>query len=246
MDFDYLKLHQSLLKKLYGELYAGLGFFYDYFWKVTEVDPPAGVKTSFQEYGAMNKEVASGIAVRLLYDSRQNQINPSFGTYANIVFRPNFTFLGSDNNWQSLQIDLRKYTQIFGSKRNTLALWSFNWFTLGSGKPPYLLLPSTGWDDQYNTGRGYIQSRFRDRNMVYGEMEYRFQVTNNGLLGAVAFANAETFSHNISNQFASVAPGYGFGLRVKLNKYSKANLCLDYGFGLNHSKGLFVNLGEVF
>jgi hypothetical protein len=43
-----------------------------------------------------------------------------------------------------------------------------------------------------------------------------------------------------------IEPGVGAGLRIRLNKYSGANLCIDYGFGTEGSKGLFVNLGEVF
>ncbi len=34
--------------------------------------------------------------------------------------------------------------------------------------------------------------------------------------------------------------------RLKLNKNSGANICLDYGFGQNGSSGIFVNIGEVF
>ena len=246
IDYNYIKLHQAILIRLYNNLYGGIGFYYDHFWNVTEVDPPAGIKTSFQKYGGKANETASGLAFKLLYDSRQNQVNPSGGAYSNIVFRPNYTFLGSDNNWQSLQIEYRKYIDFSGKRSNTLALWSYNWLTLGTSKPPYLALPSTGWDDQYNTGRGYIQSRFRARQMVYVEAEYRFGITNNGFLGAVLFANAQSFSKNISNQLNVLAQGFGTGLRIKLNKNSNTNLCIDYGFGLHGSKGLFLNLGEVF
>jgi hypothetical protein len=108
------------------------------------------------------------------------------------------------------------------------------------------LLPSTGWDDFYNTGRGYIQGRYRGRNMVYLESEYRFGITKNGLLGGVVFANAESFSKVLSKQLDLIAPAYGAGLRIKLNKFSGANLCIDYGFGIEGSKGISVNLGEVF
>ena len=252
LDFNYIKLHQTVLKKIHKNLYAGIGFYYDYFWNITEVNPPTGVTTSFQKYShGKQTETGAGIAFRLLYDSRQNQINPTNGSYFNIVYRPNYTFLSSDGNWQSLQIDYRRYLKLFGSTKNVLALWSFDWFTLGKTKPPYLLLPSTGWDDQYNTGRGYIQSRFKARDMIYLEAEYRFGITNNGLLGAVIFANAQSFSRNLPNQISSnqiflISPGFGAGLRIKLNKYSNTNLCVDYGFGLNGSKGLFLNLGEVF
>ncbi len=246
IDFKYIKLHQSVLKKLRRNFYGGIGFYYDHFWNIAEVDPPAGVKTSFQKYGAAANETASGFAFKLLYDSRNNQVTPANGSYANIVFRPNYTFLGSDNNWQALQMEYRKYINLSGRKSNTLALWSYNWLTLGTAKPPYLSLPSTGWDDQYNTGRGYIQSRFRAKQMLYAEAEYRFGITNNGILGAVAFVNAQSFSKNISGQLNVIAPGFGSGLRLKLNKNSNTNLCVDYGFGLNGSKGLFLNLGEVF
>ena len=246
LNFNYIKLHQTLLKKIYKELYGGVGFYYDYFWNVIEVDPPAGVKTSFQKYGGTPTMKAAGIAFKILYDSRQNQINPSKGLFANIIYRPNYTFLGSDKNWKSLILECRKYLKLNQHTRNTLALWSYNWFTLGKKKPPYLLLPSTGWDDLYNIGRGYIQSRFRAKDMIYAEAEYRFGITQNGLLGGVVFANAQSFSRNLSNQLSVIAPGCGAGLRIKLNKYSNTNLCIDYGFGMNGSKGLFLNLGEVF
>ena len=82
--------------------------------------------------------------------------------------------------------------------------------------------------------------------MLYFESEYRFGITNNGLLGGVAFVNLQNFSADISPTYNQIFPGYGVGLRLKLNKHSGANLCVDYGFGKGGSKGFFVNLGEVF
>lgn len=244
LNFSYIKLHQTVLRKIYKELYGGLGIYYDYFYNIKEVDPPAGVHTSFERYSNKKQEAAVGIAFKLLYDSRDNNINAHKGTYSSVIYRPNFISLGSDKNWKSLQLEFRKYIPV-GSK-NTLALWSFNWFNIGNAKSPYLLLPSTGWDDQYNTARGYIQSRFRAKNMIYAEAEYRFGITGNGLLGGVVFANGQSFSRTLSNQLSIVSPGFGGGLRIKLNKYSNTNLCIDYGFGLNGSRGLFLNFGEVF
>ena len=171
-----------------------------------------------------------------------------------LLTRPKFTFLGSDNNWQSLLVEYRAYRRFPNlSSNNVLALWSYNWFTFG-GKPPYLLLPSTGWDAFANTGRGYIQGRFRGSNMLYLEAEYRFGITSNGLFGGVIFANAETFSNAAStlagnaslSTFDPVKPAAGLGIRIRMNKFSKANLCIDYGWGTSGSHGLSVNLGEVF
>ena len=246
IDFKYVKLHQAVLAKVSRNIYAGLGFFYDHFWNVKQVDPPTGIKTDFERYGFTNTVTAAGPAFRLLLDTRKNQIAPNGGWYGNFVYRPNFTWLGSDNDWQSLLLEMRKYIPLNATKRSVLALWSYNWLTLGGDKPPYLLLPSTGWDDFYNTGRGYMQGRYRGKDMLYFESEFRFDITRNGLLGAVVFANAQSFSKEISQQLSVIAPGAGVGIRLRLNKFSGANLCVDYGFGTEGSRGVFVNLGEVF
>jgi hypothetical protein len=118
--------------------------------------------------------------------------------------------------------------------------------TVGNGNPPYLLLPSTGWDPYSNTGRGYIQGRFRSKNMLYLESEYRWGLTANGLIGGVVFANAQSFSELTTGRFTYIQPGCGLGFRISLNKFSRTNLCVDYGWGANGSGGFFVNLGEVF
>jgi hypothetical protein len=245
IDYGYLRLHQAILRMVARDLYLGIGYDLDYFWNIREIDPPAG-KTDFQQYGLTKTATASGISLHFLYDDRRNPINPENGTYFNVTYRPNFTWLGSGNDWQSLLFDAREYLKIPGSTHNVLAFWSYDWFTVGNGNPPYLLLPSTGWDAYSNTGRGYIQGRYRSKNMLYLESEYRFGITSNGLLGGVVFANAQSFSEPSSGQYEYIIPGYGAGIRISLNKFSRTNLCVDYGWGIHGSGGFFVNLGEVF
>jgi outer membrane protein assembly factor BamA len=246
IDYGYLRLHQAILKNVAKDIYAGLGYDLDYFWNVREVDPPQGKPTDFERYGLTKTVVASGVSLHFLYDSRRNAINPEKGDYLSVNYRPNFTFLGSDNNWSSLIIDARKYIPVSITNHDVLAIWSYDWFTLGDGKPPYLLLPSTGWDAYSNTARGYIQGRYRSLNMLYLESEYRFGITPNGLIGGVLFANAQSFTEPGSEKYEYIQPGYGLGIRISLNKFSRTNLCVDYGWGSHGSGGFFVNLGEVF
>jgi outer membrane protein assembly factor BamA len=245
IDYSHLRIHYTVLKNFLPNFYAGLGYFLDYHWNIKESGLPNGDSSDAIKYGLPPKTVSSGPAINLLYDNRKNSINPDQGLYASVVYRPNFTFMGSDANWQSLIIDVRKYFKFPANSNNVLAFWSYDWLTPG-GKPPYLDLPSTGWDQYNNTGRGYIQGRFRGKNMLYLESEYRFGITNNGLLGGVVFANAESFSNYPSNDFDAIWPAVGVGLRIKVNKHSKANIALDYGWGADGSHGLFVNIGEVF
>ena len=128
---------------------------------------------------------------------------------------------------------------------NVLAFWCYSVFTL-SGNPPYLDLTGTGMDNMNNTDRGYEQGRFIGKKMVDLEAEYRFGISKNGLIGAVIFANAASVSELQSNQFAAIQPGVGMGLRIKFNKFSRTNACIDYGVGTRGSRGFVGNLGEVF
>jgi len=246
LDYDQIRLYTFVLKTLGKNFYAGLGYQYDNHWNIAQLGVPPNTVTDFDKYGFNSSSISSGISADVLLDTRTNSINPEAGsTYANIVFRQNLQALGSDANWSSLLIDARKYFRLSDRSDNILAIWSYNWLTV-SGKPPYMDLPSTGWDAYSNTGRGYVQSRFRAKNMIDLETEYRFGIMRNGLLGGVVFANAQTYSETAGNLLKPIIPGWGAGLRIKFNKFSKTNICLDYGFGLHGSNGLFVNLGEVF
>lgn len=245
MDYTLFRFYETILTRIAGNLYAGAGFIFDHHFGVTETGNPDGSVSDYSLYGPQSSTISSGATLNVLYDIRDNSINPSSGFYSSIQYRDNKKFLGSTTPWQSLIVDIRKYFRLPGTSHNVLALWSYNWLTLG-GKPPYLDLPANTWDQYNGTGRGYIQGRFRGTKMVYFESEYRFGLTRNGLLGGVVFTNAETFSAGPGTDLQKIQPGYGAGLRVKLNKVSKTNIAIDYGLGSQGSKGIFVAVGEIF
>lgn len=245
MDYSYFKFYQTALRHITGDLYAGLGFIFDTHWNISGKGDANGTLPDYALYGKASHTIASGLTFNMLLDSRDNGINPQRGGYAALQYRDNYEFLGSSTPWRSLIIDLRKYFRLSDNSDNVLALWSYNWFIL-SGKPGYLDLPSTQWDGNSATGRGYIQGRFRGAQMVYLEGEYRFKITKNGLLGGVVFLNGESFSAAPGTSLQRIQPGYGPGLRLKLNKTSNTNITIDYGFGRQGSNGLFIDVGEAF
>jgi len=240
IDYSYLKAYQEILRHFNSDYYFGVGYNLDYHFNIIDNTN----HTDFQQYNEnATKTISSGIVIHFMYDNRVNMNNPKNSFYASAEYRANSTYLGSSNDWQSIQLEARKYFKLSANK--VLALWSWNEFTFG-GNAPYFELPSNGWDTYLNTGRGYIQGRFRGPDMVYDEAEFRFGLTRNGLLGGVIFANVESVSSWPGNQFSGIDPGEGIGLRVKFNKISDVNICFDYAFGIQGSHGLFFNLGEVF
>ncbi len=245
MDYSYFRFYQLLLKHIKGNFFAGAGYIMDYHWNISEKKNKNVLSDDYRHYDTASHTRSSGFTVNALYDHRNNPINPSRGFYSSVQYRDNLTAFGSTSNWQSLIIDVRKYYRFPRSSQNVIAFWSYDWLII-KGKLPYLDLPSNSWDSYSSTGRGYIQGRFRGAQMVYAETEYRFKVSSNGLFGGVVFLNAESFSAQPGTALQRVQPGYGPGLRIKLNKVSKTNISIDYGFGNQGSKGLFINIGEMF
>ena len=245
IDYSYLRFYQVAFREIAPNLFVGMGYNLDLHWNIEADSVPGSDLDQFVRYQKGNQSISSGISLNIQYDNRKNAVNPQNGIYANIQIRPKLTFLGSNKNWQSLLIDIRRYVKLPVSSNNILAFWSYNVITL-SGTPPYLDLPSIGWDNYSTTGRGYAPGRYTGRNLIYFESEYRFSITGNGLLGGVIFGNAQSIPNSISDNIRPIIPGAGFGLRIKINKYSGTNLAIDYGFGIRGSHGFFFNMGEVF
>ncbi len=245
LDYSYFEFYETVLRHIAGNFYMGLGFIMDDHWDVSDKGNLDGTVSDYSVYGKTSHSISSGFTFNALLDSRDNAINPSQGGYVSLQYRDNYSFLGSTSNWRSLIVDARKYINLPEGSDNVLALWSYDWLIL-SGRPGYLDLPSTQWDTFSVTGRGYIQGRFRGAQMVYAEGEYRYRITDDGLLGGVVFLNAETLSAAPGTKLQGIQPGYGPGLRIKLNTVSKTNISIDYGFGREGSRGLFIDVGEIF
>ena len=246
IDYSRFRFYEVVMAKITNNIFGGLGFNFETYWNINEIlNPPNIVPDYDDKYGLTNSSVSSGISLNFQYDDRLNSNNPAKGSYINVQLRDNLKKLGSSGNWQSILIDARHYFPLTKESGNVLAVWSYDWLTL-SGMPPYLDLPATGEDSYNNTARGYIEGRFRGLNLLYLETEYRFHILNNGLLGGVIFSNASTVSEWSSNKFERINPGDGVGIRIKMNKAARTNLCIDYGIGTDGSRGFSFNLNEVF
>jgi outer membrane protein assembly factor BamA len=256
MRFNYIRVYETAVRKLFNTWYAGLGINIDYHYNIRDqalkLDTPAPYISSHyiysKKYGFDTAHYSTnGLSLQIIQDSRDNSVNAYTGYYANLTFRFNPQFLGSNQNSSMLFFEWRNYIGLQKSNpRHLLAFWAWGQFVT-SGNVPYLALPSITWDTYNRSGRGYIQGRFRGKDMVYAESEYRFPITKNGLLGGVTFVNITTASNPLTSQsvFNSVAPAYGVGLRIMMNKRDRTNICIDYGVG-NGSNGIYFNIRETF
>ena len=243
--YQHLRVYEVVTRNVAESFDVGIGYHFDYHWDIRDINAENGIRTDYQRYGFETKSISSGLSLNLIYDTRNNVNNPDKGFYFNTQFRANLKGLGGSGNWSSLNIDVRKYFRLPTKWHMEIAVWAYAWLTL-NGNPPYLDLPSTGWDTYNNSGRGYAMGRFRGKNMLYLETELRFNILRSGLLGGVVFGNLQSVSEWPGNNFGYAQPGGGIGLRLKLNKRTNTNSCIDYGFGTGGSKGFAFNFNEVF
>ena len=253
--YDTFRVYDALHRRVGPDLFLGAGLLYSIHRDVRPTDDAATEEWAASPYVTYSEangfdpvsQTSAGFSVRALYDSRDSPINPDRGWYASVSHLLFFEdFLGGTSDWQQVSYDLRGYARLSRDARHKIAVWLSGDF-VAHGTAPYLDLPATGMDTYGRAGRGYAQGRFRGEDLVYGEVEYRWTVTKNGLFGMVGFLNTQTLSNEQTGErlFDSLATGAGFGFRLLLNKRSKTNLCFDIGWGKGGSRAAYFGIQEA-
>jgi outer membrane protein assembly factor BamA len=239
-----IRFHQNVLKGILPNLAIGLGYQFDERYDLKILDSELSFNNSQFIAGKKYKSISSGISFPIVYDNRKNIINPQGGTFVGFTYLYNSPSLGSDTKWQSLFIDVRKYYSI-PNARSVLAFRSYYW-TILSGETPYFDLPSTRSEPgTASSSRGIQKDRYRSNAMLFYESEYRFNISPNGFLGGVVFANTTSASEYDTQHFKHWQPSIGTGIRLKFNKYTKINVALDFGISKDFAS-VYLNIGEAF
>lgn len=108
----------------------------------------------------------SGIGPNLIFDFRDNPFSPTKGWFLELSYVPHNHQLQSEYSFNEMLVDGRKYFEF--PKNQFLGfqmLGNFSW-----GDVPLRELPRLGGS---NLMRGMVQGRYRDKNMVAFQAEYR-------------------------------------------------------------------------
>lgn len=257
MEYNFLRIHQTIAWKLKKSMYLGVGLQLDGYSNIQDKKlnktPGQELITSHYAYSKRYqfdtlKYFSSSLHASFVVDKRDNMIRPYKGYFLSVGWRGDLKFLGSEKNANMIKTEWRSYHNV--SSRNPghlLAFWFIGEFS-PEGQFPYMTLPATSYDQRSRSGRGYTQGRFRGNNYSYGEAEYRFPISKcGGVWSGVAFLNATSANNPAQDLgiFESIKPGYGLGLRIMLDKSTRTNLALDWGFG-ERSSGFYLAVSETF
>ncbi len=267
-DYSWLRLHETVYRRLSGAVYLGAGLLVDSHTHVkpaeaSDAEWAAGPYVTYsQQHGLpTGSQQSAGVSVNALVDRRVGEIDPRRGWMAQASYRASFKgFLSGDSDWQLAHLEARSYVPLGRQAspsetppgggvpaKHRLTFWTFADLTT-SGAPPYFDLPTTVSDTYGRSSRAYVMGRYRGEKMVYGEAEYRGMLTDNGLLGLVVFTNVSTLTNTSTGEhlFDNVAPAGGAGLRALFNKHSRTNLCLDFAVGKAGAKGVYLAIQDAF
>ena len=239
VDARQLNIKERVLKKISKNIFAG-----------PEIDFQRLSSVNFEPHGrtAIVKPLGSegssnlGFGGGIVYDNRHNVLNVRDGGFAELALLHYDKKWGSDFSFSTIISDNRIYKPV--NKRDVLAAQIFGQFSINH--PPFNQLAMLGGESLM---RGYYFGRFRDRNQLAAQAEYRmlplpFKFTKRW--GATVFGSAGT----VFNDFDDLTIGDfkwagGAGLRFLLFPKKDIFTRLDFAF-TNESKGIYIFIGEAF
>lgn len=180
---------------------------------------------------------AIGVGPVVSFDTRDHVYFPTKGHFIDIYATAYNTKVGSNYNFNTLNIDARKYVSLGGE--NVLAFQGFGHFN--KGNVPYRMMGTLGNESYF---RGYYFGRYRDLQAASLQAELRKTLW--GPASMVAFVGAGNVALTLDKLSHRVKPMFGLGLRVKAIPREKINIRIDYAWGEKGIQAFYVSLNEAF
>jgi hypothetical protein len=241
VDEKRFKLSLSAQKLVTKNLYAGFVFGgYNYAYSD---NTPAGVFNTDPSVEDRSGGAGAYLGPSLIYDSRDNNTYTTRGAIITGYYNIMHGLFGS-NNYIGGFFNI-EYSQFFLlSKKFVLGL-DIQEQSLTGGMSPFYLLPALGNDEMM---RGYYNGRYRDRNLIAGQTELRYRISDR--IGIVGFLGTGEVAHEMFS-INTLKPDYGGGIRYFFDTEKGLSIRADYGIaekapGEARQTGFYIGLGQAF
>ncbi|KOY88029.1 hypothetical protein AD998_03270 [bacterium 336/3] len=232
--YNLMQIKAMFLKKIKHDFFIGFDYEFEkeYGFKYTT----GGILESGSISGYKGG-IGSALGFVAVIDTRDNIINAYKGSLAEVssyFFTP---ILGSSFNFVNINGAYQKYWQI--KPKNIIAFQTKAKFTFGD--VPFLDMSTLGGEDIL---RGYPKNRFRDKNFIASQVEYRFPLV--WRLGLTTFAGVGDIFNKASDlRFRTLKYSVGTGLRFVINPAERLNIRFDYAYGREGGQ-YYISVAEAF
>lgn len=174
-------------------------------------------------------------------DTRDQPGNARDGAYVGVLWRRWNDLDLERYDFDSVDVDVQHFLPIFDKKRVFAARFQLMTTTAGDGQEvPFYFRPTIGGSD---TLRSAADFRFRDRNGMVANFEYRWEAFSG--LDMALFSDFATMAPRLSDlEFGRVRGAYGIGLRF--NTYKAVFLRLDVAGGGTEGIRTFFKFSKAF
>ena len=238
VDAFQIQVKERLLRKVHKSIYAGLEFDFQNLSNVRFINYDESI--SYEKPVGSNGFANFGIGAGILYDNRHNILNVREGIFAELAFLHYEQKFGSQFTFTSINSDFRYFHPI--RKRNVLAFQYLGQFTVGNA--PFSQLALMGGEMMM---RGYYTGRYRDRNLMAFQTEYRMlPFSFSKRFGSTIFVSAGVVSNSIaSSKATNIVYAGGMGIRFLLFPKKDIWTRLDFAF-TEEGNGIYLYIGEAF
>jgi hypothetical protein len=227
-------LYQQLQRRVYKSFYAGLLYEFQNVYYFQYIKDGIFDRENVQ---GRNGSIVSGLGIMLAWDRRNNAFSSTKGSFVQFTATSFNKLIGSQFSFSTYSLDIRKYLKTIYHQ-----VIAFQFFAnINSGNTPVRNLSALGGS---NIMRGYYAGRYRDKDLIAFQTEYRIPVWKR--IGMVLFGGFGEVSPDIK-RFSVYGLKYsvGGGLRFALKEQERLNLRIDYGIGY-HSSGFYLIASEAF
>jgi hypothetical protein len=238
MKHRFLLLEGKAVRRVSGDLYAGLHYrlesFFDVEWQfpnriVPELPGAAGGHSS-------------GLGATVQLDARNSATTPTRGHFVLLDYLRQAEWLGSDFDYDQVVFDARLYLPVRAG-RDVLALNLYGEWN-GADVPIQSMARLSDYSSAV-VARGVYLGRFRDRHELIAQADYRGHLKSR--FGYVVFGSAgNVFGSAGAGLFDRMKYTYGVGLRYNVNPADPLNLRVDYTLTSFGESGLSVGAAEAF
>lgn len=227
----------QLMRNIVSNFYVGIGYEIQNVYRFDYNRDGTSLFDQQQITGRFGGKI-SGTGLLVAWDGRNNAFSPSRGFYFQYYAGAYRDFLGSDFNFFTHTVDVRKY---FPLGRESVLAFQFNLIST-DGDVPVRNLANIGSNSYM---RGYYEGRFADRDLIAFQAEVRMKLYKRW--GFTTFAGCGKVAGRFAELWNArqVKPTVGLGIRFAIKPAEKLNLRVDAGFG-KQSQGTYLNLGEAF
>ncbi len=170
-------------------------------------------------------------------DTRDNDLFPSSGRYAQAEALIALQELGSDHDYVSLEVEWNDYRRV---RDGHILAWRIAG-KIADGDAPFFAM---SWFGAGVDLRGYTPGRYIGESMLAAQAEWRWQATQRW--GFTAFGGAGKVSGALGDiDTDSWLPAGGLGVRFRLTKALPLNLRADFAWGRDDST-FSLAVGEAF